>query len=135
MFDINGIGQTNVQLDAVAAESVAKRKAQVEASPAPKIAENPQIGTKDSEAEKPTSEKVERLTTELDALLSRMKTNLRLEVDTSTDSVVIKVVDPETQEVIKQIPSEDMLKVSQRVEEVLARYSKRADEKVTVFND
>ena len=56
---------------------------------------------------------------EMEALLERFErknTNLSFQVDDSSGRTVIQVRDSETSEVLKQIPSEDMLRVAQRLE-------------------
>ena len=56
---------------------------------------------------------------EMEALLERFErknTSLSFQVDDSSGRTVILVRDSATSEVIKQIPSEDMLRVAQRLE-------------------
>lgn len=58
-------------------------------------------------------------TSEMQALLERFErknTNLSFKVDDSSGRTVIEVRDSKTSEVLKQIPSEDMLRVAQRLE-------------------
>ena len=42
--------------------------------------------------------------------------NLEFEVDDVTDRVIVKIIDPETKEVIRQIPPEELLKIAQSIE-------------------
>ena len=48
--------------------------------------------------------------------LQTANTNLDFSVDKDTDKLVVKVVDPSTQQVIKQIPSEDMLALAKALD-------------------
>jgi flagellar protein FlaG len=45
----------------------------------------------------------------------QMATNLQFETDQSTGKVVVRVIDSETQKVLRQMPSEEMLALSQSV--------------------
>ena len=56
---------------------------------------------------------------ELNRSMKLMGTKLEFSVDSITKRPVVTVVDAETHEVIRQIPSEEMLKVSQRITELL----------------
>lgn len=62
---------------------------------------------------------VDRAATEVQILLKRLNTELRLEVKKDSRDVVIKIVDPETQTVIRQIPSEEILSIRERMTELI----------------
>jgi flagellar protein FlaG len=47
--------------------------------------------------------------------VQQMATNLKFETDQSTGKVVVRVIDSETQKVLRQMPSEEMLALSQSV--------------------
>lgn len=63
------------------------------------------------------SQRVDSLASEMQARLSRLNTELRLEVDRKSDRVIVKIVDQGTKQVIRQIPSEELLAISERLEE------------------
>lgn len=46
--------------------------------------------------------------------------NLEFAIDKDTDKTVIKLIDTETQKVLRQFPSEEMLKLSHALDEMLA---------------
>jgi flagellar protein FlaG len=56
---------------------------------------------------------------ELNAAMTVVNTNLSFSVDNITKQTVVTVTDAQTNEVIRQIPPEDMLRVSQRIAELL----------------
>lgn len=58
---------------------------------------------------------VDRAATEVHILLKRLNTELRLEVRKDSRDVVVKIVDPETGTVIRQIPSEEILSIRERM--------------------
>jgi len=55
---------------------------------------------------------IERAVKEVNAALESRSIGLHFEVDKDTDKVVVKVVDRENGEVIRQIPSEEVLRVA-----------------------
>ena len=56
---------------------------------------------------------------ELNKAMETVGTKLSFSVDKETRQTVIKVMDSRTGEVIRQIPSEEMLRISQRITELL----------------
>jgi len=48
--------------------------------------------------------------------ISDMARNLQFSIDEGTGRTVVKVVDPETQQVIQQIPSEQLLEIAKSLE-------------------
>jgi flagellar protein FlaG len=56
---------------------------------------------------------------ELNAAMKVVNTNLAFSIDNITKQTVVTVTDAQTHEVIRQIPPEDMLKVSDRIAELL----------------
>lgn len=58
-----------------------------------------------------------RLVEEGNKLLDNVQRNLQFKVDDSTKQVVMSIVDKSTGEVIKQIPSEDVLALAKRMQE------------------
>lgn len=85
---------------------------------APKTAEPPPIKTPapGSKAEDVKAQNAKALTEAVDELNQRFKglsrTNLQFNIDDKADQVVVKVMDVETEEVIRQIPPEEMLKLA-----------------------
>lgn len=63
-------------------------------------------------AEEATPAQVERAVNEVNAALESRSVGLQFEIDKDTDKVVVKVVDRENGEVIRQIPSEEVLRVA-----------------------
>jgi flagellar protein FlaG len=62
---------------------------------------------------------VEAVAQELNNTLRMMDTKIAFSVDRSTSRVVISVINAETQEVIRQIPPDDMLHLAARIKELL----------------
>lgn len=74
-----------------------------------------------SSGRKPTKEEVNQVLEDLIKRQQGSPTSVQFSVDENLDQVVIKVVDPATQKVIRQIPSEAIMKMR---EDMLAFESK-----------
>lgn len=61
----------------------------------------------------PSSDQIQKAVENLKRIVAPIANNLQFSVDDSTGSTVIRVVDSNTQEVIRQIPSEEMLSLAQ----------------------
>jgi len=61
---------------------------------------------------------IEELVQALNEFLSRNSFSISFAIDKDTDELVIKVVDRQTGELIKQIPSEDVLRLSKTFDEL-----------------
>ncbi|MBI2399730.1 MAG: flagellar protein FlaG [Deltaproteobacteria bacterium] len=66
---------------------------------------------------KPTE--VEAIASEVQIYLKRLNTELRFEVDSDSKEVIVKIVDPENDEVIRQIPSEELLAIRKRMKDLV----------------
>lgn len=70
---------------------------------------DPKVGT----------EEVEAIASEVQIYLKRLNTELRFEVDNESREVKVKIVDPDTGEIIRQIPSEELLAIRERMEDLV----------------
>lgn len=62
--------------------------------------------------------KTSELAKEIQGYLSEFHVNLNFEVSQETGDVVVKVINSDTQEVIRQIPPKDLMKVRDKLEEL-----------------
>ncbi len=62
-----------------------------------------------------TVEEVVKAASEIKVHLKSLDTDLRFEVDIDNNEVIVKVLDPETDEVIRQIPSEEVLAIRKMI--------------------
>ena len=76
-------------------------------------------------ADQPQSDQLEKQQIQPEELLSQIKAltedglySVRFENDTETNEMVVKIVDNESDEVIRQVPPEEMLELTQRLEEL-----------------
>ena len=63
-------------------------------------------------------EELENILNDLKKKLSLLNTQLKIQVDKDTDIIVVKVIDKETQKVIRQIPPEYVLKIAKYLNEI-----------------
>ncbi|MCR8921385.1 flagellar protein FlaG [Dasania sp. GY-MA-18] len=67
----------------------------------------------------PTSQaEIEAVLEKLNLAVENIQRGLNFRIDESHDGVIIKVIDQATKETIRQIPSEEMLRIYERLEEV-----------------
>lgn len=66
-----------------------------------------------------SADEIAAVVKELNAAMKIVNTNLSFSVDSVTKKTVVRVVDAQTQEVIRQIPPEEMLRISERITELL----------------
>lgn len=68
--------------------------------------------------EKPVSREQIRRNAELvSEAVSRLNHGVRFEIDDSSDTIITKVIDRETNEIIRQYPPEEMLDIARRLRE------------------
>lgn len=67
-------------------------------------------------AESVSAEVVDKMVQDVADRLQTNQRQLQFSVDTETNSTVVRVIDSETKELIRQIPSEELLAISRRLE-------------------
>jgi flagellar protein FlaG len=114
-----GINQVSSQATAYAAPDVPQRSQSAnvpESNPAPaptgnQPAQGQTAGTQISQSQ--IEEALQHVTESLKSVTSN---NLEFSIDDSTGKTVVKVVDSSTKELIRQIPSEEMLAIAQAID-------------------
>jgi flagellar protein FlaG len=72
-----------------------------------------------AERRQPSEEQVKSAVEDLNNALQNLNVKRQFEVDKEVDKVIVKVIDSEQKEVIRQIPSEEALKLSKNVREMI----------------
>lgn len=83
------------------------------------IAEKQSQAAEAQEAQKLTAEEVQDVVDKLNDFMQGQQRNLNFSVDKDTDNLVVKVMDTQTEEVIRQFPSEETLKLAKHIEGML----------------
>lgn len=73
-------------------------------------------GTNTEQDKKKTQESAKEAASKLQDFVSSVGTSLRFSVDEDSGQTVIKVLDPESQKVLRQIPSEEALALSKALD-------------------
>lgn len=66
-----------------------------------------------------TQEDIERAVSQLEAYIQNARRDMDFSVDDTTGRYVVRVIDSESKELIRQIPSEEMLAISRHIAESL----------------
>ena len=69
-----------------------------------------------SQASQPTQEVIAKTAQQLQSFVQSMGRDLNFSVDATTGYNVVRVVNPETGEVVRQLPSEELLKIAQAMQ-------------------
>ncbi len=64
-------------------------------------------------------EEIENIVKELNKFIQIFNTKVAFEIDEETKKTILKIVDVETNEIIRQIPPEELLRISRRISELL----------------
>jgi len=74
-----------------------------------------------------SAEKIDAVAAEVQIQLKRLNTEMRFDVDNESRETTVRIVDAETGEVIRQIPSEDLLALRDRMDDLIgALYDSKA---------
>jgi flagellar protein FlaG len=66
----------------------------------------------------PTKDSIAKAAEQIQSFVQSMGRNLNFSVDQTTGYHVVRVVNPETNEVVRQLPSEEMLKIAQTMSQL-----------------
>ncbi|RBP69292.1 flagellar protein FlaG [Marinobacter nauticus] len=141
MNDVN-LNSPDLKLVRYGAQSPAKAlsSSQAEGRSAPDLAassagvrrvDNSQITNEASEAERlqerneAQREELDQAVSQLNDFVQNVQRDLQFEVDNEMGQTIVKVVDQQTQEVIRQIPDEVALRLAEKLQQ---------DEPLTLFN-
>ena len=104
---VNNSGQTS-------APPPARAQAPAEATPKPA----PANANANSNTEAPSRSRVGRAIDSINQRLAETGADLRFSMDEDSGKLIVRVVDTATKEVIRQIPSEESLAISQSIEKL-----------------
>ncbi len=84
--------------------------------PAP--AESTQIAAKPSVQQQPSAPQLQNLVDNINKALKQSSKNLEFTIDTETRKSIVKLVDSETGDVIRQFPSEEAIAISRSIDRI-----------------
>jgi flagellar protein FlaG len=94
------------------------RKDSVQAKQKPDTSQAVEELRQQEAARKVDSEKLQETVREMNQKVQNLRRNLQFSIDDQSGRTVIKVIDSETHEVVRQIPSEEILNVAHRLMEL-----------------
>jgi len=96
---------------------VVATRSNVEATPSVPV-RSPSIEVKPDASQQPSPAELKQVVESLNRTLKQSNKNLEFSVDTDTKKVLVKLVDTETGDVIRQFPSEEALAISRAIENI-----------------
>lgn len=105
----------------MAIQQVAALRAAAPASPAREAASDPapaHAPLPDAQPVRLTAAQVEQMVQEVRQVVEPVAQNLRFSIDKGSGRTIVKVVDAQTDEVIRQIPSEELLAISKALDKL-----------------
>ena len=70
------------------------------------------------ESNKPTQQAIAKAANDIQNFVKEMGRNLEFSIDKTTGYNVVRVINPETSEVVRQLPSEELLRIAERMKEM-----------------
>jgi flagellar protein FlaG len=66
-----------------------------------------------------STDEIEQIVSELNNFIQIFNTKIAFEIDKETRKTVLKIIDAQSNEIIRQIPPEELLAISKRISELL----------------
>jgi flagellar protein FlaG len=113
-----GISSVNINTANVSLDSLAVKSEKTYASP---VRQSIRSVSESGASEKPkgaSSEEVSKAVEAINKELNVSKVGVEFSVDKEADRTIVKVVDTQTKDVIRQIPNEEVLEISKSLEKI-----------------
>ena len=127
MSSVNTLNTGSAQLNALntgvssssgrVPEHVVQQQSQTDAEVVAKVANTVIKPSNVSQSSQPTQEVVAKTAQQLESFVASMGRDLSFSVDSTTGYHVVRVTNPQTGEVVRQLPSEELLKIAQTMEQ------------------
>lgn len=107
-----------ISKDVLNSSSVAKAKPSAPAQPRQNVAASQGNSLpQESDAAKVSKEDLQQAVSQLNDSIQQVQRGLLFSVDDSSGETIVRVVDTETEEVIRQMPSEEALRISRSIKD------------------
>ena len=126
MSSVNTLNTGSAQLNALntgvsissgrVPEQVVQQQSLTDAEVVAKVANTVIKPSNVSQSSQPTQEVVAKTAQQLESFVASMGRDLSFSVDSTTGYHVVRVTNPQTGEVVRQLPSEELLKIAQTME-------------------
>jgi flagellar protein FlaG len=99
--------------------STAQAAEGIDASSPPEAqAQQPPVAPAAPAVQPPTTEELKHAAKQASEVVQKVATNLEFAVDKELDTVVVKLLDSDTHEVIRQVPSTEMLRIAKSLDQM-----------------
>ncbi len=105
-----------VRLTGDGAPNVVATPSNVQAQPGVSL-ELPQTALKPAAEQQPSAEQLKNVVDNINKVLKQTNKSLEFSVDESTDKQIVKLVDMDTGDLIRQYPTEEMLAISRSIDQ------------------
>jgi len=105
-----------VRLTGDGAPNVVATPSNVQAQPSVSL-ELPQTAVKPVAEQQPSAEQLKNVVDNINKVLKQTNKSLEFSVDESTDKQIVKLVDMDTGDLIRQYPTEEMLAISRSIDQ------------------
>ena len=95
------------------AQQATSRPAQTPAT----VAQQKVVAPENGRAVQPTSDQLREVVDELKRYVEPMAQNLQFTIDEETGKTIVKLIDADTQEVLRQIPSEELVAIAKALQQ------------------
>ncbi|MCD4720743.1 MAG: flagellar protein FlaG [Desulfobacula sp.] len=112
-MNVSGNAQANMDVAGVSQTAVLKNTTSVQKSESDRL-----DLSKELPPSKISREDVEEMVEVLKDLTQTLQTKLNFSVDEGTNNIVVKIIDKETDEVIRQIPPEELLALQEKMQDL-----------------
>jgi len=109
----NSVLASSVQLPEQAPQQQVKTDAEVVANVASTEIKSSNI----NEAAQPTKDVISKTAQQLESFVQSMGRDLSFSIDSTTGYHIVRVTNPETGEVVRQLPSEELLKIAESMQQ------------------
>lgn len=119
-MDLGALGNTatNVQKTPVQQPSPVSLKAAE--TPAPELTAQ----AVQRPAAEPSMDQVKQAVQDINKSMRSLSQGLEFSIDADTKQTIVKVIDPQTKEIIRQMPSQDALEIAKALDQVLGKLIK-----------
>ena len=115
-------------------KSIATAEAEAEASKSTETQERQEIASEKSPTDfvKEASKKqLDQTVTQLNGALQNVQRNLEFSIDKDAGQIVINVIDKETDKIVRQIPSEEVLELARNLHKISRQASEELEEQIS----
>lgn len=114
----NDIVTNQISKDVLSSSTAAKTASVAQAQPRQNVAaEEGKSLPPEADASKVSNEELQQAVTQLNDRLQQVQRDLLFSVDDSSGQTIVRVVNTETEEVVRQMPTEEALRISRNIKD------------------